>query len=1035
MANSRSNIYPVQLQGAELNLNKYDAEIKQYSGFNKNNSPFVGGCLSNVFTKEQQIEGGNADNVYIDANGDVYRVDTEGLYRNETKIISYPSLTKFYQKRKAKVNAANIVKVLNDDVYITKENNILFPANSFEGKTEPYYASGYIAHWGNGYSCILGEEESILPSFIDIVSNGTVCVFSYKRYYHKPSDDVYTNIGLVYYLIIPNLEQERSIYLKPSSTGNFGYFFLNDVYTPYRCSQTAWIKSNSQIILAINEELDSASTSTPTVAKVVLSQNSYTKYDFTYFANEEIISGSPHYELLPSRYFKDWYMTNNGLFYYKKTSTQKKSFNLSVYPSNTYYDISLVIYFTFSVNTAPLTYTVIYRGQDRTNASGSTPTAYADVWFDRMKGVFTPYYVFFAAYMHFGSYGSASVSTYNKFLAYSLCNTLENVEMSFSPLTYNDDENKLNEINTGGVAFCDDFKILINNNNLSGISVADFYINEHIPEHRENESFNGVLIEEWNSIEDFSIFDHKLFYKKGGTYYCIEQSTPKLKKVLNQIVSNCNYQQNSYDTLRDKVLHFAPDWNCSYLDNRPNHVPGTSTKNVATNIQVNASTTFQDLYFVASAINEYNLENNSSLILNMVSCCFSLEEKKYYGVVYNHTYSAPTPITRTAYRAPYDFVVNYIETGAPNFYESLMSENQAIYKGTPTKDGLVNKELEGLSFPNDTNGNVQYSPSLFSEYIQSFGTEVFVKEGSSAYQLIKSNSVPVLAYYLGTLVENLANVFIIQGQYYGIVDDKIFSISYSGGVVNTQLYVVSVKGLQFVGNTPYEALFFSKTNRCLYSFTGANVLTQRQLVDKISEVRNYLYNPATQTVFLITDIGVLFYGLFGQFLLEYTNITNIFLLNNGIVLSDNNGNYRYIKYYLDEDDTDYTKENIRLETCFYGMNNQTVTINDCLYFRIFSEEHEEGDLKVSATTISLSGRKTEDTTFKIKASDWDAITHTIYLRYQPKEQRGLGVSFSIDSPFKIASLSVGSQADAILVDKVSKGAINAPQITSNNAEW
>ena len=45
MANSKSNIYPVALQNAELNLNKYDAEIKQYSGFNKNNAPFVGGCL------------------------------------------------------------------------------------------------------------------------------------------------------------------------------------------------------------------------------------------------------------------------------------------------------------------------------------------------------------------------------------------------------------------------------------------------------------------------------------------------------------------------------------------------------------------------------------------------------------------------------------------------------------------------------------------------------------------------------------------------------------------------------------------------------------------------------------------------------------------------------------------------------------------------------------------------------------------------------------------------------------------------------
>ena len=51
MANAKAQINPIQLQGAELNLNKFDAEIKPYSGFNKNNSPFVGGCLSNLFTK------------------------------------------------------------------------------------------------------------------------------------------------------------------------------------------------------------------------------------------------------------------------------------------------------------------------------------------------------------------------------------------------------------------------------------------------------------------------------------------------------------------------------------------------------------------------------------------------------------------------------------------------------------------------------------------------------------------------------------------------------------------------------------------------------------------------------------------------------------------------------------------------------------------------------------------------------------------------------------------------------------------------
>ena len=102
MANSKSNIYPIQLQGAELNLNKLDAEIKQYSGFNKNNSPFVGGCLSNVFHKEEQISGGNADNTYIDTNGDVYRVTTEGLFKNGEKLIDYTG-KKFYSVVECKV--------------------------------------------------------------------------------------------------------------------------------------------------------------------------------------------------------------------------------------------------------------------------------------------------------------------------------------------------------------------------------------------------------------------------------------------------------------------------------------------------------------------------------------------------------------------------------------------------------------------------------------------------------------------------------------------------------------------------------------------------------------------------------------------------------------------------------------------------------------------------------------------------------------------------------------------------------------------
>ena len=89
MANSRSNIYPVKLQGAELNLNKFDAEIKQYSGFNKNNSPFVGGCLSNLFTKTEENTTGSSDSIYVDDNGDVYEAKGNKLYKNNQVVIPY----------------------------------------------------------------------------------------------------------------------------------------------------------------------------------------------------------------------------------------------------------------------------------------------------------------------------------------------------------------------------------------------------------------------------------------------------------------------------------------------------------------------------------------------------------------------------------------------------------------------------------------------------------------------------------------------------------------------------------------------------------------------------------------------------------------------------------------------------------------------------------------------------------------------------------------------------------------------------------
>ena len=142
MANSKSNIYPIQLQGAELNLNKYDAEIKQYSGFNKNNSPFVGGCLSNVFKKDVTVEGAAEKNVYVTPEGDVYKVTNEGLFKNDEKLVDYTG-KKFYNVEEFDFDfSSNTLYFLDTNVYITAEMGdtgydiILNAYNPFKEKME-----------------------------------------------------------------------------------------------------------------------------------------------------------------------------------------------------------------------------------------------------------------------------------------------------------------------------------------------------------------------------------------------------------------------------------------------------------------------------------------------------------------------------------------------------------------------------------------------------------------------------------------------------------------------------------------------------------------------------------------------------------------------------------------------------------------------------------------------------------------------------------------------------------------------------------
>jgi hypothetical protein len=963
MANAKSNIYPIQLQGAELCLNRYDAEIKQYRGFNKKNSPFVGGCLSNVFTKEEQISGGNADNTYIDTNGDVYRVTEEGLFKNDEKVLDVDS-SKLYDIETLDIKY-NVVELFDEYAFIyadLNENNTFsyylryFDFNNNEWHTEllidydQYSAIAFSLKrikQDNTYLWVIGCQRenktdttktiSFFKVFASVLDGENVRYGTYTSADISEVQHIWRKgnvLCTVHAVYNATLDKFYVALFLSNAIGDTNNYFAHIYSVALTVSDTVSFTVNNDKNMKGVNDLDTQYCSfQDNIAKTNFQQSGSTAYYcFWYFVTNSRIWLENYDRRTDGRTIQN---CDIGLIPDDELGFKIQFSNPLYAPSILSYDFN-ISFRTYKLHNFGCL--ISTRATNTSNACG-----YCD-------------YITYAVTFREGAAHFDTGAVLNKV-------------------------------------------ILMNNEVVTGLTLPDT---------------QRILVTDWNSVDEENIYltnyssrdsydfkdDSVVIYKANNKFYkLVRTDKPKLRLVNNQIVINCDMLKNSYRITDGAKLLFAPSWNNRVL------IDTATTRN--TDLNVNT-------YYVATSINEYKLDNNASIILN------------------------PIPVIN-----PINITVNRrnLNEELPELINMFGGDTAEIkYKGSSFNEDFSSvynvNTLDGLPFPIDANGNVQLCPSLFADVKNSYGNNMLIKDGNTYYPLmIGNNNEIVMSFYLASGIENLEELFIIQGQFYGIINKQLFSMSYQNGVVAGVTFVVDISGLQFVGNTPYEALFFSKTNRCLYSFTGANVLNQKQLVDKISEVRNYLYNPATQTVFLITDIGVLFYGLFGMFLLEYTDISNIFLLDNGIVMSDNSGNYRYIKYYLDEGDTDYTKENINVETSFYGMNNEVVTINDCLYFRIFSEEHEEGDLKVSATTISLSGRKTEETTFKIKASDWDKITHTIYLRYQPKTQRGLGVAFAIDSPFKIASLSVGSQPDAVLVDKVSKGAITAPSVTTNNNEW
>lgn len=97
-----------------------------------------------------------------------------------------------------------------------------------------------------------------------------------------------------------------------------------------------------------------------------------------------------------------------------------------------------------------------------------------------------------------------------------------------------------------------------------------------------------------------------------------------------------------------------------------------------------------------------------------------------------------------------------------------------------------------------------------------------------------------------------------------------------------------------------------------------------------------------------------------------------------------------------------------------GPGNNRVAVIDCWYMRFYSASKKAGKIKVKVTTITDEGVKEEFKIINITSSDWDNVTNTYYMRYQPKLQRGVGIQLTIESDFAIYDLQCSVIEDSTI---------------------
>lgn len=559
------------------------------------------------------------------------------------------------------------------------------------------------------------------------------------------------------------------------------------------------------------------------------------------------------------------------------------------------------------------------------------------------------------------------------------------------------------------------FREVINNNAKANISVT------------EDKYSIGTFMETPNSIDGMTPTYYK-YGRDGGSIVYKTEYGQWIECTVTDEISDIKVLNNDYVIvyttspancirLKDgKIKHWSPDWN-----NRFSLVGSPYPK------------ALMPMTFPASSSVVNTYKKSSIVIASAINPRFEATNDPITGYAANRIMinSNEDNITFIGFISKYDkidvyfkdFIISADDT--PAYYKSMDSSfsNFSLFGDT---------QLEGTTYPSGTT-NI---PGLFCKIKPSNFGRFYLEDGNIFYNLIIYNGKIFYCYDTSSGIDDVKELFMVQGQTFAITKSNyLYSVFISqNGTASMTDALINIEGLQFCGAIPEMAIFYSPMDRTLKSFTADHILKDIQQATLIDNVYYTAYNPQTSSIYICTNNGIYVYSANNQYKLQIRNVKEIYfggsenkhtyivydkpIFNDDTTATEVQFESKTIDYvfdrgYRESDETftstdfgaDYKLQPVVLETRYYGAGNNGVTITDCVYFRLFSNIGPiDTTLKIKERSITDNVYTKAEKELKISKDDWDEETNTCYVRYQPKNQRSVGLSIHVESACAISEI-------------------------------